>query len=92
MDDDELCGMPGPGGTECSLPSGHPGKEHTFEIELPTHVAQVIANYIDHLEESQRDYDRQLRRMRRIRWFLYVATGLNVGAALYYLVQILNES
>jgi len=77
---------------ECTLPYGHPGDAHAYEVEIPDHIARVIANYIDHLEQAELDYGRQLRRMRRIRWFLYFATALNVGAALYYLVRLFNMS
>ena len=90
-DDEERCDVQGPNGMGCTLPKDHGGDSHAYEIELPPHIAQVIANYIDHLEKSSDEIDKQLRRMRHIRWFLYGAAGLNVGAALYYLVLILGQ-
>jgi hypothetical protein len=90
MDDDTelLCEVRGPNGLRCTKPFGHEGNQHEFEIELPPHVAVLVAEHIDQLERMEEEYLRRLRWVRRSRWFLYGATALNVGACIYYLVLI----
>ena len=90
MDDDTelLCEVRGPNGLRCTKPYGHEGNQHEFEIELPPHVAVLVAEHIDQLERMEEEYTRRLRRLRRSSWFMYGATALNLGAALYYLLLI----
>lgn len=73
------------------MPFGHEGDTHTWEIELPPHVGQLVANYLDNLEEQEKRREQILRRLQRTRWFLYFATAINIAAALYYLVLIVNQ-
>jgi len=92
MDDErELhCDVRGPNGVECTLPPGHPGDTHQFEVELPAHIGQLIAQYVDNLEECQKEMDARLRGLRRTRWILLSVAAFNVLIAAYYFALILN--
>lgn len=58
MNEDILCEAPGPGGTTCTMPYGHDGNVHSFEVQLPPHIARLIDNYISELEKQARSAKR----------------------------------
>jgi hypothetical protein len=72
------------------MPFNHGGNTHSYEIELPPNVANMVAGYIDHLEQMESQQARSLRLLKRARVWMYVAFVVNVFAAVWNIVSILS--
>lgn len=90
MSEELLCQCRGPNGVRCTKPFGHDGDSHEFEIELPPGVGELVAGYVDHLEQTQNDMTRHVRRLKRAKRAMYVAFVVNVVAATWNIVAILT--
>jgi hypothetical protein len=75
------CGAPGPEGTVCDLPP-HEGAIHAFSVELPAHLGVMVAEYLTQLEQAKENYETAEKWTRRAKWFMYVATAVNIFAAI----------
>jgi hypothetical protein len=72
------------------MPFGHEGNTHEYEIELPPQIAELVGNYIDHLEQMETQRARSLRLLDRARWAMYAAFVVNVVAAVWNITAILT--
>ena len=90
MIDEEQCGSPGPAGQRCTMPKGHEGKMHGFEIEIPPDLGTLIAQHIDVMELRTAELDREIRRGKWIRWGMIAAGIVNIIAAVYAVLHTLS--
>lgn len=81
-DDDVLCEARGPDGLRCTKPLNHGGPTHAFEIELPPHVARLVAEHVDEL-------DKHIDKLKRARVWLFVAAGFNILCGIWTLTSII---
>lgn len=73
MNDDILCEAPGPGGMTCTLPYGHGGNKHAFEVQIPPNVAKMIEDHLSMMEEQTK---RMRKQERFYTWMKYAWMGM----------------
>lgn len=86
-EEDELCGVPGPGGMTCTMPTNHGGSTHAYEVELPPSVARYVAAQIDRMDEVRERYEKLARRERWLSWGSLAMMGLYVVLVLFQLAK-----
>ena len=80
--EDILCEAPGPNGTSCTLPYGHKGNMHAFEIQLPPHVAQLIEHHIEQLETAKARHEKAARMATIFKWVAIGVIVVYIGMAI----------
>lgn len=75
--DDLLCGAPGPGGNTCTLPYGHGGDAHAFEVEVPPSIGRLLDDYMEQLDQEKARYRHWAKWERR-------STFANIGLLLVW--------
>lgn len=87
--DDLLCEAPGPSGMTCTKPYGHDGTEHEWEVELPPDAARIVETMMTMMEKQHAEMVKQTRWLRKARYAMYFAVGLNLLAFLVNMLAAL---